>query len=85
GTLLAVGQGKDSIYFKPDGTSPWGWIDLSGVSLARLERCVIHGGDAVWVDMGDEVLIAECRIYDMNIGIRDTSRAQAIQHVNASE
>ncbi|MBU1983021.1 VCBS repeat-containing protein, partial [bacterium] len=46
GTLLAVGQGKDSIYFKPDGTSPWGWIDLSGVSLARLERCVIHGGDA---------------------------------------
>ncbi|MBU0508439.1 hypothetical protein KKH27_06345, partial [bacterium] len=60
-----------------------GWIDLSGVSLARLERCVIHGGDAVWVDMGDEVLIAECRIYDMNL---DTLRARTMSRpVTASE
>jgi len=64
GALNAAGTDQDSIYFKPNGSSPWDHLSLFSDADVTLDHCVIHGGKYVQ-NMNAEATIRHSHIYDM--------------------
>jgi hypothetical protein len=87
GNFTAEGLPGDSIYFKSNGSSPWGSISISGTGQIRLTMCVIHGADdGIFATGLNSVIVKYSRIYDCNRGIEmfESNQLQAytndIQH-----
>lgn len=76
GNLYAEGTATDSIYFKPDGTSPWGNISLLNVGDAHFSHCVLRKG-GVYVNGGADVRIRFSHIHSTDVGI-DATKANAL-------
>ena len=68
GALMAMGQDGDSIYFKPDAATPWNKIMVKLGGALTMDRCVVHGGTSVYVQMA-KASITNSHIYDMQYGI----------------